>query len=182
MKQLHFLLVATFISITVLAQNKTDTADRRFHDDLLDHLIGTWNVKSVAHGFTSTASITAEWILDHQHMHMHFKGNDIIPWIGGPMEFDYFIGFNHHQNRYIIHGISVFGNDNDEGFWYGHRTGNELKLIGKPIITSSSDTMNIQRLTWNPETNTWLIQTRPSIHGTEGEVFLDMELTAKEPS
>ena len=98
-----------------------------------------------------------------------------------PMEFDYFIGFNHNQNRYIVHGISVFGNDDDEGFWYAYRNGNELKVIGKPIITSDSDTLNIQRLIWQPVTNTWSIQTRSGINGKEGEVFLDMKLTAKEP-
>ena len=181
MKQLYALLITALICIPSFSQNAGDTADRGFHDDLLNHLVGGWDVKSVAHGFSSTATITAEWILNHQHIHLHFKGNDVIPWIGMPMEFDYFIGFNHNQNRYIVHGISVFGNDDDEGFWYAYRNGNELKVIGKPIITSDSDTLNIQRLIWQPVTNTWSIQTRSGINGKEGEVFLDMKLTAKEP-
>ena len=181
MKKYYLLLMAVLVGLSTFAQ-RSDSSDHRFHDDLLDHLVGTWNVKSIAHGFSSTATITAEWILNHQHMHLHFKGDEVIPWIGTPMEFDYFIGYNHNYNRYIIHGISVFGNDDDEGFWYAHRNGNELKLIGKAIITSGSDTLNVQRLIWYPGTNTWLIQSRASVNGKEGDIFLDMKLEAIKPA
>lgn len=181
MKQLRFLLITAFITTASFAQNKEDTTDHSFHDNLLDHLVGKWNVSAVAHGFPSTAVIEASWAYNHQHLHLHFKGNDTIPWIGTPMEFDYFIGYNHNYNRYVIHGMSVFGDDNDEGFWYASRNDNELKITGKPIITSSSDSMVVQRLTWQPETNTWLIQSRQSANGKEGDVFLDMKLTAAKP-
>ena len=182
MKQVYSLFVSALISVSAFAQNAKDTADGRFQDDLLDHLVGKWNVKSIAHGFSSTATVAAEWILNHQHMHLHFKGDEVIPWIGIPMEFHYFIGYNQNSRHYVVHGVSVFGNDDDEGFWYAYRNGNELKIIGKPIITSDSDTLNIQRLIWHPETNAWSIQTRPGVNGKEGELFLDMKLTIAKPS
>ena len=170
-----FFLFTVFASHS-FAQNAEDTTDGRFHDDLLDHLEGKWDVSSIAHGFSSTATIEAHWILNHQHMHLHFKGDEVIPWIGTPMEFDYFIGFNHNNNRYVIHGVSVFGNDDDDGFWYAYRNGNEIKFLQKGI--TNSDTMNVQTFTWEPTSNSWRIQSRPQINGKEGEVFLDMKLTA----
>lgn len=48
MKKVHSLFLSALISIVVFAQNAKDTADRRFHDDLSDHLVGEWDVKSVA--------------------------------------------------------------------------------------------------------------------------------------
>lgn len=182
MKKTYFIFISMLLFSSGFTQNAVDTANKRFYDGLLDNLVDEWNVTSVAHGFSSTATLTAKWILNHQHFHLHFKGNEVIPWIGTPMEFDYFIGFNHNQNRYIVHGISVFSNDDDEGFWYAYRNGNEIKLIAKPIITSGSDTMNIQQFIWHPEIKTWSIQTRQLVNGKEGEVFLNMKLTAKEPS
>ncbi len=178
MKQIYTLLTAMVISQLTFAQSSGDTLNHTFQDDLLNHLVGKWKVTSVAHGFSSTAVIEATWVYNHQHLQLHFKGNDTIPWIGVPMEFDYFVGYNQNYKRYVIHGISVFGNDDDEGFWYGYRNGNELKILGKPLITSTSDSMVVQRLIWQPETNTWHIQSRQSANGKEADVFLDMKLTA----
>ncbi len=170
--------MVTLVSSSVVAQDANDTLNPTFQDDLLDHLVGNWKVTSVAHGFSSTAIINAEWVYNHQHLRLHFRGNDTIPWIGMPMEFDNFIGFNKNESRYVIHGISVFGVNDDEGFWYGYRNGNELKIVAKPSITSTSHAMVVQRLKWDPESNTWLIESRQSANGKEGDVFLEMKLAA----
>jgi len=176
MKHFQLLLLTAFVSIVTIAQTPEDTTDHRFHDDLLNHLVGKWNVTSIAHGFSSTAVINVEWILSHQHLHLHFKGNDVIPWIGTPMEFDYFIGYNRNNKRYVIHGVSVFGNDDEDGFWYGYRNGNEIEILQNANPNAHSDTINVQRLTWEPASNVWRIESRPKIGEKEGEVFLDMKM------
>ena len=178
MKQVYFLWMAAFITISSFAQNTEDTIDRQLHDDLLDHLVGKWNITSVAHGFSSTAVLEAEWVLSHQHLHIHLRSNEVIPWIHEQMVFDYFISYNHNSKRYVVHAMSVFGVDDDEGFWYGYRNGNELKIFQKANITSNSDTLNVQRFTWDPTSNSWTIQSRPVIAGKEGELILDMKLTS----
>lgn len=63
-----------------------------------------------------------------------------------------------------------------EGFCYGYRNGNDFKTIAK----FSADTSVVQHLIWQPESKTWLIQSRPEIKGKEGEMFLDMKLTKAE--
>ena len=168
--------LSVFFTSVTSAQSGADKL-RQFHDDLLDHLLGKWNVTSVAHGFSSTAVIEAEWVLNHQYLRYHFIGNDTIPWIHKPMEIECFVSYNHNSKRYVILGMSVFGVDDFEGFCYAYRNGNELKLIQKG--NNEADPTNIQRWTWDPTSNSWTIQSRPEIaSGKEGEVFLDMKLVA----
>jgi hypothetical protein len=182
-KNLAAIILTTLLTLFVsnsFAQNVEDTADRRFHDDLLDHLVGKWNITSVAHGFSSTAVLDAEWVLNHQFLHYHLKSNEAIPWIHMPMEIDCFISYNHNSKRYVVLGMSVFGVDDFEGFCYGDRNGNELKLIQKG--NNETDPTNVQRYTWEPTSHSWTIQSRPIVDGKEGDVFLDMKLTATKTS
>ncbi|MEO6733024.1 MAG: hypothetical protein ABIN01_17500 [Ferruginibacter sp.] len=180
MKKFFFLLLMASLANPTFSQNTKDSVDDRFHDDLLDHLVGTWNVSAVAHGFSSTGVITASWVLNHQFFHLHFKGNDTIPWWHMPMEYEQFFGYNRFAKRYTSHGMSIEGDgDPSEGFAYGYRNGNELKTIAK----FGSDTSVIQRFTWQPATSTWSIKSTAEIGGKEGnEVFLEMKLVAVKPS
>lgn len=173
MKRLFILLTITFVVTIAFAQSK-DTTDGRFHDDLLDHFVGKWHVTALAHGSRFTSEIDARWMLNHQYLLIHLKSNEVIPWWGVEMEYYQYIGYNRNKQRYTIHGMSIEGDaDLSEGFFYGYRSGNEFKTVAK----FSSDTSIVQRMIWQPGTNTWLIQSRAEISGKEGEVFLEMKLT-----
>jgi hypothetical protein len=168
------IVISALLASPTFAQSTADTADGRFHDDLLDHLVGKWDVTSIAHGDSSTAVIMAEWVLNHQFLHYRFIGNETIPRIGTPMEIECFIGYNHVNKRYVVLGMSIFGVDFFEGFSYGSRNGNEIKVLQKP--NNEADDTNIQTYIWEPTTDSWTIQSRPEVGGKEGEVFLDMQL------
>jgi len=172
-KSSYCICVILLIAYSSFAQTN-DTTDKRFHDDLLDHLVGNWHDTAVAHGSTFTSEIDVRWVLNHQYLVIHLKSNQVIPWWGVEMEYYEYIGYNHYHKRYTVHGMSIEGDEDlSEGFGYGYRNGNEFKTINK----FSSDTSVIQRYTWQSETNTWRIQSTPEINGKEGEVFLDMKLT-----
>ncbi len=179
MKQLYFLFLTAVIAITSFAQNTADTTDHRFHDDLLDHLVGKWHDTATAHGSKFTSEIDASWVLNHQYLLIHLKSNEVVPWWHVQMEYYEYIGYNHYQQRYTVHGMSIEGDEDlSEGFSYGYRNGNDFKNIAK----MSADTSVVQHLIWQPESNTWLIQSRAVINGKEGEIFLDMKLVALKPS
>jgi len=167
-------------SFPAFAQSAADTTNGQLHDDLLNHLVGKWNITSVAHGLASTAVLEAEWVLNHQFLHYRLKSNEDIPWIHMPMEIDCFISYNHNSKRYVVLGMSVFGVDDFEGFCYGSRNGNELRVVQK--ANNDADPTNIQRYIWERTSNSWTIQSRPVIAGKEGEVFLDMKLVPAKPS
>jgi hypothetical protein len=65
MKQVIALIITTLICFTSFSQNAADTTDKRFHDDLLDHLVGNWHDTAVAHGSVFTSEIDAHWVLNH---------------------------------------------------------------------------------------------------------------------
>lgn len=94
------------------------------------------------------------------------------------MEYYQYFGYNHYKQRYTIHGMSIEGDEDlSEGFCYGYRNGNDFKVVAKFGV----DTNIVQHILWQPETNTWLIQTRQESNGKESEVFLEMKLTAVKP-
>ncbi|WP_426671505.1 hypothetical protein ACPPVU_09730 [Mucilaginibacter sp. McL0603] len=179
MKKICFLFLFTLIAIQMFAQNKADTISGQFHDDLLDHLVGKWNVTSIAHGSPFTSVIDAKWVLNHQYLHVHLKSNEVIPWWHVQMEYDEFIGYNHNSKRYVVHGMSIEGDEDlSEGFCYGYRTGNEFKVVAKFGV----DSLVVQRFTWEPASVSWNIKSNWVIAGKEGEVFLEMKLVAAKPS
>ena len=177
MKPVYFLLITVLFTTSLFAQNLTDTTDKRFHDDLLDHLVGNWHDTAVAHGSTFTSEIDVRWVLNHQYLLIHLKSNEVIPWWSVEMEYYEYIGYNHYQKRYTVHGMSIEGDEDfSEGFGYGYRNGNEFKTINK----FSRDTSIVQRYMWQSQNKTWCIQSTSEIKGKEGEVFLDMKLTKAE--
>jgi hypothetical protein len=174
------IILFTFFAAPSFAQNAEDTADGRFHDELLNRLVGEWNVTAIAHGSMFTSDIDAKWILNHQFFHIHLKSHEVIPWWHVQMEYEEFIGYNHINKRYVVHGMSIEGNDYDpsEGFCYAYRSGSEFKTVAK----FGSDSLIVQRFTWEPAPGTWHIESRWVISGIEGETFLDMKLVAAKPS
>jgi hypothetical protein len=174
------LIFLSTLSIRAFAQNTQDTTDWRFHDDLLDRLVGKWDVTSVAHGSPFTSALEADWVMNHQHLRIHLKSHEIIPWWHVQMEYEEYIGYSHVSNRYIVHVMSIEGYDYDpsEGFCYGYRTGNEFKTFAK----FGSDSLIVQRFNWLPASRTWNIKSTWIINGKEGEVFLELNLVAAKPS
>jgi hypothetical protein len=172
-----FIVAKILMATDVFSQNTKDTTDHLFRDDLLDHLVGKWNITSFAHGSPFTATMDADWVLNHQYLHIHFKGNEVVPWFGIPMEYEEYIGYNHNQHRYVVYGASIEGSDDFEGFCYAFRHDNELKLMQK---VNTADKTVIQRMTWEPESGSWIVQSRPEVAGKEGKIFLDMKLVKQQ--
>jgi len=169
------LIIVCILSVAKLsAQNTEDTSGNHFRDDLLDHLVGDWSDSSTAHGSAFTSYVNVRWVLNHQYILIHLKSKEIVPWWHTEMEYYEYIGYNHYQKRYTVHGMSIEGDEDiSEGFGYGYRDGNDFKTVAK----FGADTNIVQHFIWHPETNTWNIQSRAEINGEEEEIFLDMKLT-----
>jgi hypothetical protein len=171
------ILVGTMVGLTAFAR---DGADISFHDDLLDHLVGQWEISAVAHGRpTDQGVLVAEWVLNHQFLKIYQKGTANVPGMNSPFEGMYFIGFDHANKRYLTHLVCVWGGDDPtEGLSYGSRTGNELKLVWKTVREQPGI---VQRFTWEPDSKSWHIVSRMVNAGKEEEPFLDIKVTAANP-
>lgn len=171
------IVICALIAPNTFAQTAEDTTDGRFHDELLNHLVGTWNVTATANGDKFTATIKAEWVMSHQYLHIYEKADENIPWLHTPLEIEFFIGYNHNSKRYVVHEMAVFGSDGPyEGFCYAYRNGNEIKLVKK--CEGDSAAVTIQRFTWEPSSATWHSEIRQVTNENEGDVLVDQKLVA----
>src|SRR5882724_6505554 len=127
MKKLYFLLVTTVIPFLTFSQNVKDTTDQRFHDDLLDHLVGRWNVTGVVYGTQAKLIFQAEWILNHQFLRVYEKSEGNIPGTNFPFETFLFIGYDNYTKRYIPQLVSMWGGTCSQNTTNAYRTGNEFK-------------------------------------------------------
>jgi hypothetical protein len=153
-----------------------DGTDGRFHDDLLDHFVGKWDVSATVHGEKFTLDREAEWVMGHQYLRIHEKSREDIPWLKVPFERTLFIGYNHRYKRYVVYELSVHGSDS-EGFSYAVRSGNELKFeykIDADVIANV--------FTWEPASGSWNFQVRPVIAGKEQKPFTDQKAVPAKPS
>jgi hypothetical protein len=174
MKQFCLLLIAAMGVLSSFAQNKEDTTDGRFHDDLLNHLVGKWTVSGVAHGETfQNLTLEAKWIMNHQYLQINEKGIDTIPWLKMPWEAMFLIGYNHSDKRYIFYELTIRGVDGpSEGFSYATRTGDKLKISSK---MSSDESIN-QYFIWERSSNSWHLLSKLEKGGKEGDSFLDLKV------
>lgn len=178
-KVVPFLLIffCSLVTPASVAQNKNDTTGGQFRDDLLEHFVGKWNVSSIAHGkFFEQTDLEATWVMNHQFLRIHLQGIEVVPGLGIPIEGLYFIGYNHHAKRYVVHELNVFGGDQPNGgFCYGRRDGNELKLVYK--FPATADSAIVQRFTWQPVSGSWRMVSHLEISGKEQAPFLELEAT-----
>jgi hypothetical protein len=57
-------MLLLLLANSAIAQKKSVV----FHDDLLDRLVGQWNVTGIVHGELSKQKPEAEWVLNHQFL------------------------------------------------------------------------------------------------------------------
>jgi len=175
MKQVYCLFISLALICPAFAHNAEDTTDGHFHDDLLNHLVGSWDATSVAHGSQFTLNFQSQWVMNHQYLRVHFKSNEVVPWLGIPFEAEIFFGYNHINNRYTVHAVTVHGDNGPyEGFCYAYRHGDVIETVANFGL----DSVIVQRFTWYPAGRSWNITSRWVIAGKEGDVFLDMKLVA----
>ncbi len=102
------LIGSMLITMTSFAQSSKDTSGR-FYDDLLNHLVGKWDVSATVHGQKFTLDREAEWVMNHQYLRIYEKSREVIPWLKMPFERTIFIGYNHRKKRYIVYELTVHG-------------------------------------------------------------------------
>ena len=149
--------------------------DGRFHDEVLNHLVGKWTVSGVVHGAPfQNLNLDAGWILNHQYLQIHEKGTDTVTWLKMPWEAIFLIGYNLKEKHYVAYELNVRGVDEPfEGFSHATRAGNKFKISSRV----SADEIINQYFIWEPVANSWHLETRLEKAGKEGEPYLDLKAT-----
>lgn len=143
-----------------------------FQDDLLDHLVGKWDATGTVHGRPSTQTFEADWVLNHQFLHIHEKSVENVTGTNVPFEALLVIGYDKTSKRYVSHFMNVFGGGRLGEFVYGQRSDNEIKFEA-----NFEGRQGYVRCIWQPESKTWHYVN--GVENAKGEwgVTVDLKLT-----
>jgi hypothetical protein len=122
-----------FWSAAVLAQESAQPVDgpnRIFHDELLDHMEGSWNLTGTVHGQNASHIVEAAWVLNHQFLQIHEKDQAPAGAKGNPpYEALVMIGYDNASDRYVVHWNDIYGGRFSETLGYGTKTKNEIEFV-----------------------------------------------------
>jgi hypothetical protein len=94
-----------------------------FHDDLLDQLVGFWDLMGSVRGQPVHERLDSEWILNHQFLRIHRKS------VETPHEALMYIGYDPVSERYVAHLLDTFGARGSETLGYGIRSGDKIQFV-----------------------------------------------------
>jgi hypothetical protein len=143
-----------------------------WHDDLADHMVGTWKLTGKVMGRDARHTVEAEWVLNHQFLKIHEKTAATAPSSEHPYEADWYLGFDSVSERYVLHLLDVFGARFSETLGYGVRNGSSIRMVFEypdgPFHTT---------LRWSRENDAWQwLMEQKDKQGTWTQ-FADLTLT-----
>ena len=142
---LRAVAIIALLGSSVAAQTPTE-----WHDDLVDHMVGTWKMEGHVMGQAAHHEVKADWVLTHQFLRLHEK--TIAMASGGERQYEafWYLGYDPVSERYVLHLLDVFGARFSETLGYGTRAGNEIVFVFEypdgPFHTTYR---------WDPQKDTW---------------------------
>ena len=181
LKQLRTTRRATLsVALAFLMLSKAAIAFQQptpWHDDLVEHLAGTWKMEGTVMGRLAHHQVQADWVLNHQLLRMHEKTDANAPRDEHPYEADWYLGYDDVSERYVLHLMDVFGGRFSETLGYGTREGNEIRFDFEypdgPFHTI---------IRWNPAHDSWEWLMEQKNKAGKWAAFADLNLThVKQP-
>ena len=121
-----------------------------WNDELVDRMVGHWNLEGPVMGRVGHHEIQAEWVLNHQFLRIHEKTSANAPAGEHQYEATWFLGYDPVSERYVLHLLDVFGARFSETLGYGTRDGNAIRFVFEypdgPFHTT---------FRWLAESNSW---------------------------
>jgi hypothetical protein len=140
------LAFGTVYEAVAQTQEPLDGPNRVFRDDLVENLVGKWQLTRTMRGKQVQNTVEAEWVLNHQFVRLHMKDTAV------PSQYEamIFIGYDNASERYVAHWIDIFGGRFSETLGYGRRQGDSIAFVFEYPDGPFHNTF-----TWNPKTKTW---------------------------
>jgi len=164
------LLLLALLPFAAVAGEAPDGPGRVLSNALLDHLVGSWALSGPILGQSAELTLTAEWVLNHQFLHIHEKARSAA---AGQVtyEAEVYIGYDNASDRYVAHWIDVYGGRFSETLGYGPRTEDRVALVFEYPDGPFHNTM-----TWNTGSGTWHVQMEQK--GPDGKWHMFADQTA----
>jgi hypothetical protein len=146
-----FYLVLIMVLVTLASPPRLRAqSPAEWHDDLVDHMAGTWKLQGQVMGHDAHHEVEAEWVLNHQFLRIHERTDAAAPGSEKRYEAIWFLGYDPVSERYVLHLLDAFGGRFSETLGYGARDGNAIRFVFEypdgPFHTVFQ---------WSPEKDTW---------------------------
>jgi hypothetical protein len=100
-----------------------------WHDDLVNHLAGSWRIEGNVMGRSAHHDVQADWVLGHQFLRMTEKTSAGAPADERRYDAIWFLGYDAVSERYVLHLMDTFGGRFSETLGYGTRDGNQIRFV-----------------------------------------------------
>jgi hypothetical protein len=151
-------------------------APEPWHDDLVDHLAGTWKMEGNVMGRAAHHDVQAEWVFNHQFLRIEEKTSPAAPSTERHYDAIWFLGYDAISARYVLHLMDQFGGRFSETLGYGVRDGNTIRFVFEypdgPFHTTYQ---------WDSDKNTWVWLMEQKDKNGKWTPFVDFRLS-KAPS
>lgn len=147
---MRVLSLLLFCLLLLPVASVTAQAPAEWHDDLVEHLAGTWTMSGTVMGKDAHHEVQADWVLNHQFLRIHEKTSASAPKDEHPYEAFWFLGYDPDKKQYVMHLMDVFGGTYSETLGYGTRDGDQIRFLfdypDGPFRTVYQ---------WSPAAGTW---------------------------
>jgi hypothetical protein len=124
------------------------------HSDLLDQLVGFWDLAGTLRGQPVHERADAEWALGHQFLRVHRKQVD------GPIETVIYVGYDTVSERYVLIRLDSFSARGSETIGYGLRDGDKLQFTYEYPSGPLKETWS-----WDPKERAWQFLVESKVRG-----------------
>jgi len=100
-----------------------------FHDELLDHMQGSWVLQGKIGSKETTHDITVDWIVEHQYLRIHEVSRDKNAKGEPGYEAMVFIGWDQATSRYVAVWLDVWGGVSKQTVGYAARSGDDIPFF-----------------------------------------------------
>jgi hypothetical protein len=166
MKFSRALLLAALLSAPSNAQTTA------WHDDLIDHVSGTWLLEGKIGSQTAHHEVKAEWVLDHQFLRIEEKTSASAPASERRYDAIWFLGYDAISERYVLHLLDTFGGRFSETLGYGVRDANAIRFVFEYPDGPFHNTWR-----WSPEQGAWQWLMEQKDKDGKWTTFADLKLT-----
>ena len=126
MKSLIARLLPAAILVAVIALRSHAQTPGEWHDDLVEHMTGSWKVRGQVMGRDAHHELKAEWVLNHMFLRIQESTSTDAPTSEKRYEAIWFLGYDPVSEKYVLHLFDVFGARFSEMLGYGTRDGNSI--------------------------------------------------------
>jgi hypothetical protein len=141
----HSCLAALVLAPLLSAQNGPNRPQPPVQSDLLDQMVGAWDITGTLLNHPVHERADAEWVLNHQFLRLHRKQID------GPAESIVYVGYDSLLQRFVAFRLDTNGAYGAEFPGYGQKKGDTKLEFGFDYPTSRFR----ETWTWDAKEKSW---------------------------